>query len=61
MDWRAIMRPLGAFTEDERGGESVEYACTSLVAVAATAITQRAMSEGIADCADKALRTLDGK
>jgi Flp pilus assembly pilin Flp len=55
------MRPLGAFTADERGGESVEYACTSLVAIAATAIAQRAMSEGIAKCADQALRTLDGK
>lgn len=59
MDWQAIAGRAEAFLRDEHGGESLEYAITSVIAVttaAATAIaTQQALNERISSMAGTSL------
>jgi Flp pilus assembly pilin Flp len=55
MDLMELLRQVARFGNDERGGESVEYALTSAVAVAAAAVAQRAMTDGVSDFAARAL------
>ena len=55
MERSALLRQIAEFAQDERGGESVEYALTSVVAVAAAAAAQRAMADRVAEFAATAL------
>ena len=55
MDWMALLRHLARFLRDERGGESVEYALTSVVAVVTAVAAQRAMTDNVSEFASRAL------
>lgn len=56
MDWTACRQFLLDFARDERGGESLEYAVTSVIAVATAAATaiiaQRAMADRLSQVTD---------
>ncbi len=55
MDCTAMLRHLGRFCCDERGGESVEYALTSAVSAVAALAAQQAMAEQLSAFAATAL------
>lgn len=55
MDWTALLRHVSKFARDEQGGESVEYALTSLVALATAAVSQRAMTCSLSALAARSL------
>jgi hypothetical protein len=59
MDWQALAGRAEAFLRDENGGESLEYAITSVIAVttaAATAVAaQQALNERICAFAENSL------
>ena len=55
MERTALLSQLARFLGDERGGESVEYALTSVVAVTTAAVAQRVMTDGVSEFASRAL------
>lgn len=55
MDWTAWLRRIERFMHDDRGGESVEYALTSVVVAIAATAAQRAMMEHVSEFAAASL------
>jgi Flp pilus assembly pilin Flp len=55
MDWTALLRQSARFLQDEQGGESVEYALTSMVAACTAAAAQRVMTDCVSGLALSAL------
>lgn len=55
MDWTAVLRPLAGFLTDESGGETVEYALTSVVAASAAAAAHSVVNAKVSAFVDASL------